>query len=97
MTKIKNSKSDKTQKFKMWQNSKTQTVTKLKNLKCEKKLMNSTCVTTKKNPNLTKLKKHKRWHNFKLKILQNSKTQNMKTTTIKNLTKLNKLNCDKTY
>ena len=33
--KTKKSKYDKTQKLKMWQNSKTQNVTKLKNLKCD--------------------------------------------------------------
>ena len=36
MTKFKNSKLDKTQKLKIWPNSKTQNVTKLKNSKCYK-------------------------------------------------------------
>ena len=89
----------------MWQNSKTQSVTKLKNSKFwEKKLKSSKCDKTKKfqilqnqkTQNVTKLKK--------IKFLQNSTTQTWRRKKLKKskcdkknviVTKLISLNCEK--
>ena len=67
VTKLKNSKKDKTQKHRMWQNSKTQNLTNSKNSKCDKtpkikmwkkknvkKLKNSIC-------DKSKCDKQKKW------------------------------------
>ena len=52
-----NSNYDKTQKLKLRQNSKTQIVTKQKNLNCDKTKKNSKIDKTKQNQTVTKLKK----------------------------------------
>ena len=101
--KIEKLKCDKTQKLKMWQNSKTWNVTKLKNSKCDKtqKLkmwQNSQTQNETKLTKLTNLKcdnKIKMWQNSKY---DNSKTQNVKKTTPKTqiVTKLKNSNSDET-
>ena len=103
MTKLKNSKSNITQKIQFWQNSKTYFVTKLNNLNCYKtqniKLWQSSklkmwqnsktpIVTKLKNSNCNKTQKLKLWQHSKTQILINSKTQIV--------TKLKNSNCDKT-
>ena len=68
------------QKLKLWPNSKTQILTKLKKLKFGGKKQNLNCEKTKI---LTKLKnwicdKTKFWENKKIKFWQNSKNQIVK-------------------
>ena len=67
MTKLKNLKGDKTQKLIVWQNSNNQNVAKFKNSNCDK-TENSKC---------DKTQKPKMWQYSNLKMLLNSKTQNV--------------------
>ena len=85
-----NSNCEKTQKFKLQQNSKTQIVTKLKNSNCEKKLKNSNCdkIKIKKKINFDKTQKLKLWQNTKTQIVTKLKTWI--------LAKLKNSMCDKT-
>ena len=66
----KQSKCDKLQKLKLWQNSQTQNGTKLKNSKTQH-------VTKLKTQNVTKLKIQIFYQSHKLKEQENSKTQNV--------------------
>ena len=65
--KLKNTDFDKTQHLKLWQNSKTLIVTKLKNSNCVKTKKKTQIVTKLKNTNCDKTQK--------LKLCQNSTTQ----------------------
>ena len=57
----------------MWQNSKTQNVTQINNLKCEEKTQNVTRLKKSKCK-----KKIKMWQNSITQIVKNSKTQIVK-------------------
>ena len=76
VSQLKNSKCDKTQKFKIRQNSNTQIVTKLKfwqNLNCDKTLtvtrLNLWQNLKQKISNCDNLKQHKLWQNWKAQII----------------------------
>ena len=71
VTKLKNLICDKAETLKVWQSSKTQNVTELKNSNSERKNLKKTKCD--KTQNLTKLKIYK---TRKLRMWQNSKTQN---------------------
>ena len=97
VTKLKNSICDKTQKLKLWQNSKTQIFT-TKNLNysiCDKTQKPELWQNYKKE-SLTKLKK--KWKTYKVKLWQNSKTSivsNLKNFNQYKTQKLKTLTCNK--
>ena len=71
----------------MWQNSRTQNLTKVKNFKCDKNQKIKMWQKS-KNQNVTKLKNSNFYKTQKVRLWQNSKSQM--------LAKLKKSNCDKT-
>ena len=76
VTKLKNAKYDNSQNFKLWQNYKTEMVTKLKNLNLDK----TQIVTKLKNSNCDKTQKLKLWQNPKIQVLTKLKNSNCDTT-----------------
>ena len=93
MTKLKNLNCDKIQNLKLWQNSETKNVTKLKNSNCEKKLKNSNGDELKLLQNSKpKIVQKKMWPNSKTQIVTKVK-KNSKTQIV---TKLKNSKCDKT-
>ena len=103
--KLKNSNCYKTQKLKLWWNSETQIVLKLKNTKCDKtkknqivtKLKNLTVTKLKKTNNFDKTQKLWLWQNSKCdKNLIVKKNQKIKMWKTQSVTKLKNINDDKT-
>ena len=100
MTKVKNSKGDKTQKFELWQKSKTQIVTKLTNWNCDKTqkpwLWQNSKTHCDKTQNLNLSKNSKTQIVTKLKTQIGEKLKKWPNSKTQILTKLKISNCAKT-